>query len=170
MRTGPAGSKTPKERPLPLSPEIGFGSGSERPGSTGAGPEWFPRLEHPPLDPPLKVTGDFGESRTTHFHAGLDFGTDRQVGKPVYAPLGGWIKRARASGVGYGRSLYLQAYDGRLLVFGHLDAFDGPIATYVAAKQDSSGQFEQDLWPDSLELRVNAGDRIAWSGKSGTGD
>src|SRR5207249_11815897 len=91
----PAGSKRTLERTLSLSHEVGFRPGSERPGSNGAGTEWFPRLDHPPLDPPLKVTGDFGESRPTHFHAGLDFGTERQVGRPVYAPLAGWIKRAR---------------------------------------------------------------------------
>ena len=123
----------------------------------------------PPLDPPLRLTGTFGEARSSHFHAGLDFSTNERVGAPVYAPLDGHLVRVRSSGVGYGRSLYLQSNDGRLLVFGHLDAFDGPIASFIAAIQDSSGQYEQDVWTDTTRFAVTAGQRLGWSGRSGTG-
>jgi murein DD-endopeptidase MepM/ murein hydrolase activator NlpD len=101
-------------------------------------PQYFPPLDRPPLDPPLRLSGSFGEYRPGHFHAGLDFATGGQVGLPVYASLPGSVVRVRASGVGYGRSVYLQADDGRLLVYGHLDAFDEPLASYVAAVQDSA--------------------------------
>jgi hypothetical protein len=126
-------------------------------------------LEHAPLDLPLILTGGFGEFRSNHFHAGLDLGTGGVVGKSVYAPLSGWIERVRTSGAGYGRSLYLHADDGRLMVFGHLDAFAPPIAGFVAAVQESSGQYEQDLWPAAGRFRVTAGQRIAWTGESGAG-
>src|SRR6185369_10138969 len=89
----------------------------------------FPPLERPPLAPPLRLTGSFGEYRGGHLHAGLDLSTDEKVGMPVIAPLDGRIVRVRTSGVGYGRSLYLEAKDGRLLVLGHLDAFDEPLAS-----------------------------------------
>ncbi len=128
-----------------------------------------PRFAAMPLDTPMVLTGTFGEARNTHFHAGLDLATGEAVGAPVLAPAAGRIVRVRSSGVGYGRSLYLQADDGRLLVFGHLDAFDQPIAGYVAAVQDSSGDYEQDLWPDSAAFPVRAGQRLGWSGRSGTG-
>jgi murein DD-endopeptidase MepM/ murein hydrolase activator NlpD len=130
---------------------------------------WWPPLDRPPLDPPLEVTGDFGEYRTGHVHAGLDFATGGVTGRPVFAATAGGIVRVRASGVGYGRSIYLQAPDGRLLVYGHLDAFDEPLASYVAAAQDSSGQYEQDLWPATGALRVRAGQRLGWTGQSGAG-
>jgi murein DD-endopeptidase MepM/ murein hydrolase activator NlpD len=122
-----------------------------------------------PLATPMALTGSFGEARSSHFHAGLDLSTAERVGAPVQAPVGGHIVRVRASGVGYGRSLYLLADDGRLLVFAHLDAFDQPIAGYVAAIQDSTGDYEQDLWPDSSAFPVRAGQRLGWSGRSGTG-
>jgi hypothetical protein len=64
---------------------------------------------------------------------------------------------------------YLQAADGRLLQFGHLDAFTEPLAAYVAAVQESSGQYEQDLWLEKGRYAVRAGDSIAWSGESGAG-
>lgn len=124
---------------------------------------------HSPLTPPLVITGGFGEYRIGHFHAGFDFGTGHVVGKTVYAPLDGHIERLRASGVGYGRSIYLRARDGRLLQFGHLDAFAEPMGSWIAAIQDSTGQYEQDLWPEPTRFPVHAGQRIAWTGQSGAG-
>ena len=48
-------------------------------------PALLPPLAHPPLDPPLRITGSFGELRGGHFHAGLDFSTGGTTGRPVYA-------------------------------------------------------------------------------------
>jgi hypothetical protein len=115
------------------------------------------------------LNGGFCEYRSNHFHAGLDLGTGGRVGLPVLAPAAGWIERVRASGAGYGRSIYLHADDGRLLVFAHLDAYADPLAGFVAAAQESSGQYEQDLWPEAGRFRVAAGQRIAWTGESGSG-
>jgi hypothetical protein len=139
------------------------GTAARRPAS------FFPKLGVMPLEPPLTVNGGFGEYRPGHFHAGVDLGTGERVGKRVRAPLAGSIVRVRTSGVGYGRSLYLEAADGRLLQFGHLDAFMEPLAAYVAAAQESSGQYEQDLWLEKGRFAVRAGDSIAWSGESGVG-
>jgi hypothetical protein len=128
-----------------------------------------PKLTTAPLAGPLDVAGGFCEYRHGHFHAGFDLGTERRVGRPVLAPLSGTIERVRASGVGYGRSLYLRADDGRLLVFGHLDGYSGAVAAYVRAAQDSSSAYEQDLWPQAGRFRFRAGETIAWSGESGAG-
>lgn len=127
-------------------------------------------LPRAPLTGKPVLTGSFGEHRNSHIHAGLDLSTGGQVGRPVLAPAAGFVERVRASGVGYGRSVYIHAIDGRLLVLGHLEAFDEPIASYVAAVQDSSGQYEQDLWPERGRFRVRAGQRLGWSGRSGTGN
>lgn len=121
-----------------------------------------------PLDT-LVVTGGYGEGRSNHFHAGWDFSTGGRVGRPVRAPLAGAVERVRASGVGYGRSLYLRAADGRLLVFGHLDAFAGALAAHVDSAQRVSARYEQDLWPVPGRFRFAAGDLIAWTGESGAG-
>src|SRR5438132_3175397 len=128
-----------------------------------------PPLPAAPLPRPLTVTGGFGEYRVGHFHAGLDLGTHQHVGMKVMAPAAGWVERIRASGVGYGRSVYLHVDDGRLIQLGHLDAFVEPLASYVRARQDSSGQYEQDLWPERNQFRFRAGQLIAWSGQSGAG-
>jgi len=152
------------------APERGDASAHDPPSQAPpAAAPFAPPLARLPLDPPLDLHGGFGDYRSNHFHAGLDMGTGGRVGRPVHAPLAGWIERVRSSGVGYGRSLYLHADDGRLLVFGHLDAFAEPLAAFMAQAQDSSGQYEQDLWPAADRFRVVAGQRIAWSGESGAG-
>ena len=134
-----------------------------------APPDTLPPLDHPPLAPPLRITSTFGEYRRGHFHAGLDFSTDRQVGLPVYAPVSGYVERVRTSGTGFGRSLMVRATDRRTILLAHLDAFEGAIASFVAAVQDSLGQYEQDLTPTPGQLPVRAGERIAWTGGSGVG-
>ena len=135
---------------------------------TDAAPLWsaFPVS---PFPPPLAVNGGFCEFRQGHFHGGFDLGTDRRTGRAVLVPASGSIMRVRTSGVGYGRSVYLLAEDGRLLVFAHLDAFAPELAEYVRARQDSSGVYEQDLWPEAGRFRFAAGDTLAWSGESGAG-
>jgi hypothetical protein len=115
------------------------------------------------------LRGGFGESRTNRFHAGLDLSTGGHVGEEVLAPAAGVVERVRASGVGYGRSVYLRTDDGRLIVFGHLDAFAPELAAYVDSVQRATGDYEQDLWPPFGRFRFAAGARVAWSGQSGAG-
>lgn len=131
-------------------------------------PVFGPALAVPPLDT-LVVTGGYGEVRSNHFHAGWDFSTGGRVGRPVRAPLAGSVERVRASGIGYGRSLYLRGDDGRLLVFGHLDAFAPALAAHVDSAQRAGGRYEQDLWPAPGRFGFAAGETIAWTGESGAG-
>lgn len=145
------------------------GSAAPTGGSATRPPAFAARFQGTPLRKPLIFKAGFGDYRGGHFHAGLDLGTGRRVGRPVLAPESGWIERVRSSGVGYGRSLYLRTPDARILVFGHLDAFAGRLADYVQNAQDSTRQYEQDLWLSPKQFHVRAGQIIAWSGESGAG-
>src|SRR5437899_3062094 len=49
--------------------------------AASSAPDQLPPLEHPPLDPPLRITATFGEFRRAHFHAGTDFSTEHHIGK-----------------------------------------------------------------------------------------
>lgn len=123
-----------------------------------------------PLEGPARqLRGGFGESRSNHFHAGLDLSTDRRTGMRVVAPGDGAIERVRASGVGYGRSLYYRLRDGRLLVFAHLDAFEPRVAAFIDSVQRETGDYEQDLQAPPGMFRFRAGELLAWSGESGAG-
>jgi hypothetical protein len=142
----------------------------QRPAATAATPpDSLPALEHLPLDPPIRITATFGEYRHGHFHAGVDFSTDRHIGKPVYAPASGDVQRVQTSGAGFGNNLMISTPDGRSILLAHLDAFDEPIASYISAAQESTGRYEQSLTPERGRLHVVAGQRVAWSGDSGAG-
>jgi len=138
-------------------------------GAADSPPPFAARLHKAPLSGALILNGGYGDYRGGHFHAGFDLGTKHRVGRPVHAPESGWIERVRSSGTGYGRALYLRAEDGRTLEFGHLDAFAGSLALFVERAKDSTGTYEQDLWPARGQFPVRAGDVIAWSGESGAG-
>ena len=46
-----------------------------------------------PLDIPMQLSGNFGELRPNHFHAGFDFKTLQKEGLEVYAVADGYISR-----------------------------------------------------------------------------
>lgn len=122
-----------------------------------------------PLQPPRPVTSSFGEYRRNHFHGGIDFSTDGRTGLPVHAVADGWVWRVRASGSGYGRSIYLRLTDGRTAVYAHLDRFAPVVRDFVEAAQESLGQYEVDLQPGPGRLSFRRGEIVAWSGDSGAG-
>ena len=123
----------------------------------------------PPIRGPLVPASSFGEYRSAHYHGGLDFSTGGREGMPVEAPRGGWIYRVRASGIGYGRSVYLRLEDGRTLVFAHLSRFEPRLAAYVDSAQDRAGRYEVDLYPEAGTFTYAAGDTLAFTGQSGAG-
>jgi hypothetical protein len=51
----------------------------------------------PPLDIPLLLSGNFGELRTNHFHAGTDIKTQEKIGQPVKAVKDGYVARIGVS-------------------------------------------------------------------------
>jgi hypothetical protein len=122
-----------------------------------------------PLESSPGLSSGFGEFRDAHFHAGLDYSTDEQEGRPVRAVNDGWVERVRASGVGYGRAVYLRLDDGRTVVYGHLSRFAPRLDAFVGAHQESAGVYEQDLEPLPNLIRFARGEIVAWSGQSGAG-
>ncbi len=76
-----------------------------------------------PTDAGRVMTSSLGEYRSGHFHMGLDFKTWGREGYRVFAIEDGWISRIKTSPFGYGKALYLQLDDGRLVVYAHLSRF-----------------------------------------------
>ena len=65
-----------------------------------------------PLKEQLRLSGNFGELRGSHFHAGLDLKTNLTIGKPVYASADGYVSRLKVAHFGYGKALYLTHQGG----------------------------------------------------------
>src|SRR6478736_1872548 len=84
-----------------------------------------------PLDIPLFLSGNFGELRKNHFHAGLDFKTQQKEGFNVYAAADGYVSRIKISTFGYGKAIYITHPNGFTTVYGHLQKAVAGIETYI---------------------------------------
>lgn len=120
-----------------------------------------------PLDIPLFLSGNFGELRTNHFHAGLDFKTQQKQGLNVYAAADGYVSRIKISPYGYGKAIYIDHPNGYTTVYGHLSKYGPALEEYVKKEQYKQQSFEIDIFPKPGELVVKKGDIIAFSGNTG---
>lgn len=132
-------------------------------GITGALAQDAPRL---PFDFEPVLAGNFGELRSDHFHAGLDFKTQGAVGKPVHALWDGYISRIRVT-TGSGGVLDLVYDSGIKSVNMHLDHFPKEIQERVLQEQFEKESYTVDIRPDSTEYRVKKGDVVAYAGNTG---
>ncbi len=120
-----------------------------------------------PMDIPIHPSGTFGELRTNHFHAGLDFRTQQREGLPVYAAADGYVSRIRVSAYGYGTALYIDHPNGYTTLYGHLQGYSEKIDAFVRAKQYEKKSFDIEFFPPKDQIKVSKGELIGLSGNSG---
>lgn len=121
----------------------------------------------PPLDIPLLLSGNFGELRGSHFHAGLDIKTQGRQGFPVRSIQNGSIRRIRVSVSGYGKAIYIDHPDGTTSVYAHLKNFSPRIEKIIKNKQYESERFLIQSYYKLNELNVKQGEVIGYSGNTG---
>lgn len=121
-----------------------------------------------PLEGDLRLSGNFGELRSSHFHAGLDIKTNLTIGKPVYAAADGYVSRLKVAHFGYGKALYLTHQDGFSSVYAHLDRFSPSIQDYIKQTQYKKEQFQLELFPSKDQFIVKQGDLIGYTGNTGS--
>ena len=95
-----------------------------------------------PLDIPLQLSGNFGELRTNHFHAGLDFRTQQKEGFNVYSAAEGYVSRIKISSYGYGKAIYVTHPNGFTTLYGHLQKASPRLEKFLNAKQYAEKSFE----------------------------
>ena len=124
---------------------------------------------HPPVDFPMRLSGNFGELRSNHFHAGIDIKTAGAEGKQVHAIADGYVSRIKVSANGYGHALYIDHPDqGLTSVYGHLQAFNQQVHQYVREQQYKKETFEIQLFPEDKQFQVQKGEVIGLSGNTGS--
>lgn len=121
-----------------------------------------------PFDHPVLLSGSFGELRSNHFHAGIDFKTQGVEGKPIRAVEDGYVSRVSVSPGGYGNALYLTHPDGTTTVYGHLLRFSAPVAAYIKEQQYAQESFSVNLYPEANRFTVKKGEVVALSGNTGS--
>ena len=121
-----------------------------------------------PLKEQLRLSGNFGELRGSHFHAGLDLKTNLTIGKPVYAAADGYVSRLKVAHFGYGKALYLTHEGGYGTVYAHLDRFAQDIQNYIKNTQYKKERFQVELFPSKDKFVVKKGDLIGYTGNTGS--
>ena len=121
----------------------------------------------PPLDIPLLLSGNFGELRGSHFHAGLDIKTQGRQGFPVKSILAGSIRRIRVTVTGYGKALYIDHADGTTSVYAHLQKFAPKIEQIIKEQQYKKEKFLIQSYFKTNKLTVEQGEIIGYSGNTG---
>jgi murein DD-endopeptidase MepM/ murein hydrolase activator NlpD len=120
-----------------------------------------------PLDIPMQLSGNFGELRPNHFHAGFDLKTNKMEGLNVYAVADGYISRVKISTSGYGKCLYVTHPNGYVSVYGHLQKAVGEIQKTIIEEQYKAKEYEVEFFPKATDLIVKKGDIIGISGNTG---
>ncbi len=114
------------------------------------------------------LSGTMGELRPTHFHAGIDIKTLGVEGLEVYASSNGYLSRIKVSSGGYGNALYILHPNGTTTVYAHLQRFNQAIADYVRKAQYKKESFEIELYPEKDQFFLKKGEKIGYSGNSGS--
>jgi len=135
-----------------------------------AQPQYPKDYFRPPLDIPMQLSGNFGELRPNHFHAGFDLKTNQREGLNVYAVADGYVSRIKISTFGNGKCIYITHPNGYTTVYGHLRNPVGVIQEYVKNTHYKEKSFEIEMFPKPDELPVTKGQIIALSGNTGSSE
>lgn len=128
----------------------------------------FPTDFRNPLGITNYLSGNFGELRGFHFHAGLDIKTNQKEGYNIYAIQDGYVSRINISPRGYGNAIYITHPNGYTSVYAHLQQFKGEIEEYTRQQQYRLQEFAIDIEVPENALPVKKDEIIALSGNSGS--
>ncbi len=122
-----------------------------------------------PTDSGNYLSSTFGETRSAHFHAGLDIKTWGREGYRVFAAKDGILYRLSVSTRGYGNGIYLKHSNGSYTVYAHLQRFNKSFQSLADSIRLVDFSFEMDAILDTLNITVKQGDVIGYTGSSGIG-
>ena len=124
-----------------------------------------------PLPQNYGVSATFGESRSDHFHAGIDLSTNGETGIPVLAIEAGEVYRLKVQKRGYGRAVYIKHANGMVSVYGHLERYSEDLGLermYREKVAETGNKYVGDIFIEP-PIRVEKGTVVAFSGESGAG-
>ena len=114
------------------------------------------------------LSGNMGELRSSHFHAGIDIKTEGKQGMEVHSSADGFVSRIRVGTGGYGNCIYVEHPNGTSTVYAHLRNFNEVLAQYTLEEQYKRKSFAVNLFPKRNEFPVKQGQIIGYSGNSGS--
>ena len=121
-----------------------------------------------PLDIEKILNGNFGETRSAHFHSGIDFKTQFKEGLNVYSSAEGYISRISIKHGGFGKALYVNHPNGYTTVYAHLKNFSDKIENYIKKLQYDRQTFQIEHYPKKNAIQILKKEKIGNSGNTGS--
>jgi len=121
-----------------------------------------------PVSGPIISSGSYGEPRTAHFHAGIDF--KQRKGIPfdtIFAVESGFISRIVIRPDGYGNALYIDHPCGQTSVYAHLYEFAPHITTFAHDLMYKKKSYTLNEHIAKSKIKVNKGEAIGIMGSTG---
>lgn len=115
------------------------------------------------------LSSTFGETRSAHFHAGLDIKTWGREGYKVFASRDGILHRLIVTNQGYGKAIYLKHNDGTYTVYAHLQRFNKSFQHIADSVRMVDFNYEMDVSLGPQIIKVKKGEVIGYSGSTGVG-
>lgn len=122
-----------------------------------------------PTDASNLLSSTFGETRSAHFHAGLDIRTWGREGYRIFATRDGVVYRIGISPNGYGKVIYLKHDDDSYSIYAHLHHFEPRLMALADSIRLQDYSFELDEIIELKNIRYRQGDIIGYSGSTGVG-
>ena len=121
-----------------------------------------------PLNIEIILNGNFGESRPSHFHSGIDFKTQFKEGLDVFSSAEGYVSRISIKHGGFGKALYINHPNGFTTVYGHLKKFNKKIEDYIKRLQYNKKTYQIEHYLKKDVLKIDGNEKIANSGNTGS--
>lgn len=121
-----------------------------------------------PVDHDVRLSGNFMELRTNHFHTGIDIKSS--TGKPgdtIRVVADGFVSRIKVQNGGYGQVVYLDHPNGYTSVYAHLHQFNSELEAYVKEMQYALESYELDIYPSDSLFKFKAGEYLGLMGNTG---
>ena len=123
---------------------------------------------NPPVKIPLKLSGNFGELRSSGFHSGIDIKTLGKEGIEIKSIEEGYISRISISLSGFGKAIYITHPNGFTSVYAHLSRFSDNIEKIIQTFQYQKKSFVINKFFKKNEFVISKDDVIGFSGNTGS--
>lgn len=121
-----------------------------------------------PVDFETTLSGSYAEMRKNHFHGGLDFRTNGEENKPIYAVADGYVSHISINRASYGKCAMIRHANGYTTLYAHLNGFVPRLDSIVKAKQYGDKKYEVEIDLEPNDFVVKKGEKFAISGNTGS--
>ncbi len=122
-----------------------------------------------PTDASPYISSTFGETRSSHFHAGLDIRTWGREGYQVFATRDGIVERIAIAPDGYGKVVFLRHNDDSYSIYAHLNRFENNLMAIADSIRMKDYRFLLDRNISGKKIQVRQGEVIGYTGSTGVG-